>query len=270
MVGKQTFNLQHMKKIYAIIAIACAPFWVSAQCTIQVSTVNVSCTNLCDGQATAQMTGTGPFTYVWTPISQNTATVTNLCAGSYQVDGTDATGCTATATINITEPPLLNVVFLSYAASCQSCCDGTIMLTVAGGTPPYTYAWTPAGGPGPNSQNLCPGTYTCCVTDANGCTSCNSYPVNFNTGINDISNDGSLQVFPSAAQDFINVKEIFMNANIAQLTVLNIVGEAVFSKTISSVTSLDEKIDISGFAAGIYFVSVTTASGIAVRRFVKE
>lgn len=61
-----------------------------------------------------------------------------------------------------------------------------------------------------------------------------------------------------------------MNANTAQLTVLNIAGEAVFSKTISSVTTLDEKIDISGFKEGMYFVSVTIASGVAVRRFVKE
>jgi hypothetical protein len=259
-----------MKKIYAIIAIACAPFCVGAQCTIQVSTVNVSCNNGCDGQATAQMTGTGPFTYMWMPVWQNTPTITNLCEGMYQVDGTDATGCTATATINITQPPIMNVVFLSNAASCQSCCNGTINLTVAGGTPPYSYAWTPNVGNGPNVQNLCPGTYSCCVTDANGCTSCNSYPVNFNTGINDVTADKSLDIFPSVASDLINVKGTFAGTGTAQLTVLNIFGEVVFSKSCNGITAFDEKIDISQYKAGMYFISVTTATGTAVRRFVKE
>ncbi|HTF04073.1 MAG TPA: SprB repeat-containing protein, partial [Bacteroidia bacterium] len=79
-----------MKKIYAILAIACAPFWATAQCSLQVTTVNVSCYGACDGQATAQMTGTPPFTYMWMPLFVNGPTVTNLCEGMYQVDGTDA------------------------------------------------------------------------------------------------------------------------------------------------------------------------------------
>src|SRR5687767_6280360 len=103
-----------MKKIYAIIAIVCAPFWTNAQCSMQVTTTDVSCNGACDGQATAQMTGTAPFTYMWMPLFVNTPSVTNLCEGMYQVDGTDANGCTATATINITQPPILNHVFISY------------------------------------------------------------------------------------------------------------------------------------------------------------
>jgi hypothetical protein len=259
-----------MKKIYAILALACVPVWMNAQCSIQVSTVNVSCYSGCDGQATAQMTGTPPFSYMWMPVFQNTPTITNLCAGMYQVDGTDALGCTATMTINITQPPIFNSVFISYAASCQSCCDGSINLTVAGGTPPYSFAWTPNVGAGPNVYNLCPGTYSCCITDANGCVSCNSYPVNFNTGINALSTGRSLTVFPSAASDFIRVQETFSDAATAQLNVLNVLGEVVFAKTISSATTLDENISIAEYKAGLYFISVTTAAGTAVQRFVKE
>lgn len=260
-----------MNKIYAILAIACIPFAASAQCSMQVSTTDVSCYYGCDGQATAQMTGTPPFSYMWMPVFQSTPTITNLCAGMYQVDGTDALGCTATATINITQPNMpLNAVFLSHAAACQSCCNGDITLTVVGGTPPYSYAWTPNVGSGPFVNNLCPGTYSCCITDANGCVSCNSYPVNFNTGINDVSTDGSLQVFPTAAADRVQVKETFGNVNTAELTVTNVLGEIVFLKTINDAAALDETIDISAYRSGIYFVSVATIGGTAVRRFVKE
>src|SRR5206468_2809230 len=38
------------------------------------------------------------------------------------------------------------------------------------GTPVYTYNWTPSGGNTANATGLCAGTYTCTITDANGCT----------------------------------------------------------------------------------------------------
>lgn len=260
-----------MKKISAMIAIACAPFWVNAQCSMQVTTTPVSCYSACDGQATAQMTGTAPFTYMWMPLFVNGPTVANLCEGMYQVDGTDAAGCTATATINITQPSLpLGQAYISYAASCPTCCDGSIQLTMGGGTPPYSYSWSPSGGPGPNSTGLCAGTYSCCVTDANGCTYCGTYTVSYMTGTDDISAQENLNVFPGVTTDFIRVQETFTNACTAEIVVQNMLGEIVYSKTVASVAQLNEQIDVAGYNAGLYVVSVVTASGVAVRRFVKE
>jgi hypothetical protein len=53
--------------------------------------------------------------------------------------------------------------------------DGSIDLTVTGGTPAYTYAWTTVGGAGltPTTQDqtgLISGTYNVTVTDSDGCT----------------------------------------------------------------------------------------------------
>ncbi len=53
--------------------------------------------------------------------------------------------------------------------TCFGAKDGSATASVNGGTPPYTYQWTPSGGNGPTASGLSGGTYTIEVTDANNC-----------------------------------------------------------------------------------------------------
>lgn len=58
--------------------------------------------------------------------------------------------------------------------SCGGNCDGAIAITsVSGGTPEYTYFWTPSGIAGTTLNNLCAGVYILNITDSVGhtCTS---------------------------------------------------------------------------------------------------
>jgi hypothetical protein len=48
-------------------------------------------------------------------------------------------------------------------------CNGSIALSVTGGSAPYTYYWTNSSVSGGNPTNLCAGTYGVLVMDANGC-----------------------------------------------------------------------------------------------------
>jgi gliding motility-associated-like protein len=141
--------------------------------SITTSSVNVSCSGLCNGSATASpVTGTGPFTYAWSDISmQTTQTATSLCSGTYTVTATDAGGCTATATAVITSPPSMNVTIPTVGNNtCFNACDGYATAAVTGGSAPYSYNWMPGGIAGASVNNLCAGTYTVTVTDANGCS----------------------------------------------------------------------------------------------------
>ena len=59
---------------------------------------------------------------------------------------------------------------------CESDTNGTINITVSGGTSPYTFAWSNSE-TSEDLSNLSDGTYTVTVTDINGCTISDSYEV---------------------------------------------------------------------------------------------
>ncbi len=63
-----------------------------------------------------------------------------------------------------------------FNVSCSFTCIGTIDLSVSGGTPGYTFQWS-NGGTSQAQVNLCPGTYTVTVSDANGLTQSTSATV---------------------------------------------------------------------------------------------
>ncbi|MCB9285014.1 MAG: choice-of-anchor L domain-containing protein [Lewinellaceae bacterium] len=135
----------------------------------------------CNGANTGSInlsvsSGTSPYTFLWSNGStlQNP---TGLGAGAYTVTVTDANGCTKVASASLVDPPLLNA---SVANVQQVDCahpSGSITTSVSGGTPGYSYQWSPSGS-GPNPTGLPAGTYTATVTDANGCTTTITATVN--------------------------------------------------------------------------------------------
>lgn len=171
-------TLTGMKHIYRIFFLALLFCGVTKSAgaighTVSISWTPVLCNSLCNGTATATVSGgTGPFTYLWSPGNMTIPNPTSLCAGIYTVTVTDqADASTATATVNIVQPGPL---YLTYGgmtpATCYQC-NGSATMSGTGGVAPYTYNWAPCCGNSPTLNNACQGTYTCWVTDANGCTS---------------------------------------------------------------------------------------------------
>ena len=138
------------------------------------SSTNASCGGSCDGNATASATGgTPPYAYLWDDsLGQVSATAAGLCAGTYTATITDSLGCIGSASITITEPPLLAASASSINATCNGACDGVASAVASGGLAPYTYAWDSLSGSQTTATaiGLCAGTYSVIITDANGCT----------------------------------------------------------------------------------------------------
>jgi gliding motility-associated-like protein len=135
---------------------------------------------LCNGDATGSATvnlpitpGPGPFSYSWnsTPV-QITNPATGLPAGTYIVTVTDqTTTCTGQATVTVFEPLALSATEVHVDPSCNGFSDGTATANPTGGTTSYSYSWNTI--PVQNTQTatgLAAGTYTCTITDNNGCT----------------------------------------------------------------------------------------------------
>jgi uncharacterized repeat protein (TIGR01451 family) len=118
--------------------------------------------------------GTPPYTFLWSngstsPVQQG------LWPGVYLITVSDANGCTTTTNATITPFPPVTLTFSVVPASCNTCNDGIIVATAGGGSPPYTYSWNSSTTGGTNTlSGLVPGLYQCCVSDANGCFTCDS------------------------------------------------------------------------------------------------
>jgi|GEM_PF-701412 len=132
---------------------------------------NVSCYNGSNGSAT--VTGSGgvpPFTYLWTPGGITTATATNLFALSYTVTVTDNSGCSADASVTLTEPTPLNAFISEPKQICKDS-TGILIAHASGGLVPYQYRWS--SGALTDTAIITPITtnkYSVTVTDNNGCT----------------------------------------------------------------------------------------------------
>jgi gliding motility-associated-like protein len=134
--------------------------------------VNVNCNGGNNGSAIVTINGgTSGYTYSWAPSGGNTATANNLSAGNYSVTVTDAHGCSTVTAVIITEPNVLTSgINSSVNVKCFGGNDGSAIATAAGGTPGYSYHWSPTGGNSVAANNLSSGIYTVTVTDALGCT----------------------------------------------------------------------------------------------------
>jgi len=142
---------------------------------------DVLCNGGNNGTATITVTGgTAPFTYTWSNGRVTTnATVSNLMAGNYTVQVTDANGCTATAPVSLTigQPSALVLTTTGTTnISCYGLNDGSISIAVTGGVAPYAYLWS-NGQSGSSINNLGKGTYAVTVTDANNCTQTQSFTI---------------------------------------------------------------------------------------------
>jgi plastocyanin len=132
------------------------------------SATNESVSGSMDGTADVTASGgTAPYSYLWSTGSV-TAGISSLGAGSYSVTVTDAQNCSvqSLATVTAGAAPLS----LSQNANDVSCfggADGSINVTVSGGTSPYSYFWS-NGAISQNLTGLSVGTYSLTVTDNGG------------------------------------------------------------------------------------------------------
>ena len=131
-----------------------------------------------DGAIDATVSGgSGIYTFAWTGPNGFTAAtedISGLVAGSYVLEVTDSQGCfQSMAPQIVNEPSELTVTTTQIDITCFGDADGSIDLTVAGGTVPYTFAWTGPSGYTAITEDISgleSGAYSVTITDAGGCS----------------------------------------------------------------------------------------------------
>ncbi|MCC6701063.1 MAG: T9SS type A sorting domain-containing protein [Fluviicola sp.] len=140
----------------------------------QVSVQNASGPAMCDGSAYLLDSTAVLNSISWqgngSVIGTATYYVGNLCPGTYTVTYDAPNTMTFTFTVSGVNCNGLTATVTTTDALDSLSCDGTASVTVTGGTAPYSYNWSNAVTTAVQ-YNLCGGSYTCVVTDMNGCTS---------------------------------------------------------------------------------------------------
>jgi hypothetical protein len=156
-------------------AMLVTPYIAPMACSGFVATISSMINYKCGGNGNSVTVsagiGTPPYTYLWSPTGGTLDSAINLSIGIYTVNVTDANGCKALASVDITQTPGLTAKICSITnIICNGENSGCAMVCASGGKPPYTYSWTPSGGTTQKSCNLTVGTYTVHVTDSMGCS----------------------------------------------------------------------------------------------------
>jgi hypothetical protein len=227
---------------------------------------NVSCFGECTAGISPTVSGgTPPYAYQWSNgvTSWNTQNISNLCAGTYQLNILDANNCPLLVSYTVTQPPsALAVTVVSVDdVSCFGDNDGQVIIAINGGTAIYTATLDgqsitvdPFVINTATFLNLGPGTFLLSVTDANGC--------NHTESITIISPpDLTLSVVPTnilcAGQ---NTGELLITANGGEPSLSYVItgptpSSGLYPPPANPVTSL---------AAGTYGVTVTDVNGCSI------
>jgi hypothetical protein len=213
-----------------------------AALSVSTSTTNVSCFGGNNGTASATVSGGTPaYTYLWS-TGGNTNSVSGLSNGSYTLTVTDSKACTATRTVNITQPAVISISITSTNVSCNGGNNGSASASVSGGTAPFTYSWSNQNTTS-NNNNLTAGTYLLTVTDANGCTKTETITISEPTAL-------------SASTSKTDVSCYGGNNGTASVNVSGGIAPYTYSWSNGNTTS-----STANLTAGTYQVTVTDANG---------
>ncbi len=141
--------------------------------SLTIQGTNITCNGANDGIVDLTVSGgVLPYSFLWSN-GDTIEDLSGLNAATYSVTVTDSSSCTAIDFQVISEPGVLATSKVVTDISCNGAGDGSINITVSGGTSPFTYAWS-SGATTEDISGLAFGTYYITVTDTNLCNTTDS------------------------------------------------------------------------------------------------
>jgi len=142
---------------------------------VETTLVEIDCFENCNASITSTVIqAQEPVTFTWSDVNgiiSNAEFIENICAGTYELVVLDGTGCEYIETFIIDEPEGIEVLEDITNISCNGLAEGMILLTVSGGSAPYSTS-LPSIEANPGEfglDNLIAGSYVVDVTDDEGC-----------------------------------------------------------------------------------------------------
>ncbi len=236
----------------------------------ELSSTNVSCFGLADGTAAVTTSGgTPPYQFNWSN-DENTPTITNLIAGTYMVTVQDSNGCEMISSVEVEAPTPISIA-IDLVQDDTGSNNGSIFITASGGAGGFTYIWQDENGvvvsTSEDPQTLTAGTYTVSVTDISGCVG-SSVQILVNTvvGIEEISLENAIHVFPNPTAGQLNIN---VDENLAKSVALQIFdqsGKLVYNN--NQIDLSNQVVDIAVLQNGLYWCKFIVEENVVVRKVV--
>ncbi|MGP8214279.1 MAG: T9SS type A sorting domain-containing protein [Bacteroidia bacterium] len=272
-----------MKKytFIALFLLAGLPLLTIGQGSLKLAVLgnDAKCNGSTNGSAIVTPSGgVAPYTYTWAPAGGSDSTATGLAPGTYTVTVTDNNGNNATTTITINQPaPLLVSIDTIVVKPCftpegGACgCNNTLWAIVNGGTPPYSYFWTPDSAYTDTITGVCYEEFTVKVSDQNSCITADSIdiliPSSNPTGIDELSNNSDIKLYPVPATDRLNISSGQWSVVSGQsLEVYDMMGKLVLTQNLNGHSTLTS-LDVSGLANGNYLLRIAGTDWQKIARF---
>lgn len=213
---------------------------------------NVSCAGGNNGNINLNVSGgVSPYYYQWSN-GATTSSNGNLVAGTYSATVNDYNGCSSVMSFTLTQPSMPLIVNGTVIdATGSTSLNGSIDVTTTGGTSPYAFNWSNSATT-EDISGLNPGTYMVSITDANGCSTSNTFNVGTSTGIANVQVSASdIKVYPNPANSYVTIEA--QGANINKVELVNLLGQTVL---IDEINSSSSRINTSDITNGTYFVKI--------------
>ncbi|PCH97183.1 MAG: hypothetical protein COB85_02875 [Bacteroidetes bacterium] len=243
---------------------------IAAPTTPSAPTAGID-SNYCEGDAVADITASG-INIQWytdagltTLIGSGSTFSPSSAVGNYSYYATQTdSGCESSSslvTINIYPNPTPaitvsggNVLSTGIYANYQWFVDGAILV----GETSQSYTATSSGG------------YWVTVTDSNGCTATTAVESITIIGVEELSMQLNMGIYPNPNTGLFNL-DVYSDIELdAELHVLNILGQLIYTQKLNIIGQHTQQIDLRGTTTGLYYLKLISDSGVLSRKMIVE
>gem|GEM_PF-1209484 len=224
-------------------------------------------TTVCEGGVVTISAGSDGTTYYWS-TGDTESSIDIIAAGEYSVLVANADGCIALDTINITVsgtmPSVASIVVTNmdlYTFSFEPLLPAHVV----------TYEWDFGDGSetsdleSPTHTYATSGSYTVKLTVRSECGEVVYFTSAHIVGVGNVNiDDQSVVLYPNPAHE-VAIIESKGDLTMKAITVTNILGQVIHQSDLAQADKY--RLDLSGYASGIYTVRIDTDKGAVVRKF---
>ena len=231
--------------------------------SINFTQTNVSCFDGNDGTMTAIAAGgSAPFQFAWSNASTG-ATINNLTAGIYTVTVTNDQDCMGTATASITQPLPLVISGTIVQNAGNGMNNGSILVSMTGGTPMYQYQWLSSNNNIITGQtnnlidSIPPGDYRLRVTDVNGCIFISNLISLLTVATGEPSLAEQIEVFPNPTTGKVFLRFNLQESQEALIETYDMLGQLMMQERQKVSPSDIFEVDLSEMASALYLLRIS-------------